>query len=438
VLEARTATCGCRIAGLQCLCPARFRGRRLQAAVTTKGEAIRARTFIVSREVPLGRRIIPARLAQVPRRGTRRAMAMTDQTRVVTPQLREPTIREPMLRFPTTDQPAHVVNSAFPARADIHQRQTGEATPAPATTALPMVAPTVVQDRRLPTMARTADRRRVTAADRTAGRRLPQYRRMTAAPTDALLRRLAEVPMAADPMGAALHHLRQHHRTTAVPTDVALLRTVAAVVTAVEAGRPLVALTAAADPPADTPAAADTPQPPATAPAAVEAVRIATVAATPTADITKSKFMPARRAAFGRRFLGPQWLSSPAGARSDVSTFVASARSGRTGGDWNWPGSFPASAALMNSIQIGNAARAPVSFAPRDFFSSYPTHTPAVNDGEKPTNQASVKSLVVPVFPASGSLSFVAAIPVPCCTTSSSIEVIRRAVRALITSFTSG
>ena len=177
-----------------------------------------------------------------------------------------------------------------------------------------MVASTVVQDWRLPTMARTADRRRVTAADRTAGRRLPQHRRMTADPTDALLRRLAEVPMAADPMGAALHHLRQHHRTTAVPTDVALLRmaeahpdvallrTVAAVVTAAEAGRPVVALTAAADPPADTPEAADTPQPPATAPAAVEAVRTATVAATPTADITKSNFMPARRAAFGRRF----------------------------------------------------------------------------------------------------------------------------------------
>ena len=33
-------------------------------------------------------------------------------------------------------------------------------------------------------------------------------------------------------------------------------------------------------------------------------------------------------------------------------------------------GSFPANAAFMKSIQMGKAAREPVSFAPRNFFSS--------------------------------------------------------------------
>src|SRR5664280_1386799 len=55
------------------------------------------------------------------------------------------------------------------------------------------------------------------------------------------------------------------------------------------------------------------------------------------------------------------------------------------------------------------AAAAPVSLLPRVFFSSKPTHTPHVSDGEKPTNHASVKSFVVPVFPPRGCLSLLAA-----------------------------
>ena len=53
----------------------------------------------------------------------------------------------------------------------------------------------------------------------------------------------------------------------------------------------------------------------------------------------------------------------------------------------------------MNSSQIGSAAWAPVSFLPSETrLSSLPTHTPAVICGVKPMYQASVKSLVVPVF----------------------------------------
>ena len=37
---------------------------------------------------------------------------------------------------------------------------------------------------------------------------------------------------------------------------------------------------------------------------------------------------------------------------------------------WNEPASFPANAVFMNSIHIGSAAWAPLSFAPKVFFSS--------------------------------------------------------------------
>lgn len=51
----------------------------------------------------------------------------------------------------------------------------------------------------------------------------------------------------------------------------------------------------------------------------------------------------------------------------------------------------PLSASFMNSIQIGSAARAPVSFFPSEIcLSSKPTHTPEVICGVKPINQASV------------------------------------------------
>src|SRR5437667_68929 len=50
-------------------------------------------------------------------------------------------------------------------------------------------------------------------------------------------------------------------------------------------------------------------------------------------------------------------------------------------------------------------------------------------EGEKPMNQASVKSFVVPVFPAIGICMLLAATAVPCRTTSRSIAVTIRAVR---------
>ena len=72
------------------------------------------------------------------------------------------------------------------------------------------------------------------------------------------------------------------------------------------------------------------------------------------------------------------------------------------GGATNFPGSRSFSATLMKSIQTGRAAKAPVSLLPSDLFWSKPIHTPQVIEGEKPTNQASVKLFVVPVFPAKG------------------------------------
>lgn len=81
------------------------------------------------------------------------------------------------------------------------------------------------------------------------------------------------------------------------------------------------------------------------------------------------------------------------------------------------------SAVSIKSIQIGKAALAPVSLLPRVFFSSKPTHTPQLMEGENPTNQASVKSLVVPVLPATAYFMRPAATAVPCNTTSRSIDV---------------
>src|SRR5258705_1009824 len=106
-----------------------------------------------------------------------------------------------------------------------------------------------------------------------------------------------------------------------------------------------------------------------------------------------------------------QCVSSSPGAKSGVSTFCTTGLDGNSGGGSKSPGSLPARAIFMKSIQIGKAACAPVSFGPRDFFSSKPTQTPQVIDGEKPTNQASVELLVVPVFPARGYFMAVGLIP---------------------------
>src|SRR5579871_5191288 len=128
---------------------------------------------------------------------------------------------------------------------------------------------------------------------------------------------------------------------------------------------------------------------------------------------------------------------SPA-APSGVSTFCATAAGAVVGGAAKSSDSRPTSASRMKSIQMGSAACAPVSLLPSVFFSSKPTHTPQVSEGEKPTNHASVKSLVVPVLPPSGCFSLAAEIPVPCKTTSCSRDTMVRAVRELITSLASG
>src|SRR3954471_704759 len=62
----------------------------------------------------------------------------------------------------------------------------------------------------------------------------------------------------------------------------------------------------------------------------------------------------------------------------------------------------PASAVFMKCVQIGSAARAPLR--PTGWLSSKPTHTTVSSSGVKPANQASRRSLVVPVFPAASSV----------------------------------
>src|SRR5271157_3415769 len=148
-------------------------------------------------------------------------------------------------------------------------------------------------------------------------------------------------------------------------------------------------------------------------------------------DQHQHTYQPAEEAAH-------QCVSPSPGVWSVVSTFWATAFGGAGGGAAKSSDSRPSSATRIKSIQIGKAATAPVSLLPSVFFSSKPTHTPQVSDGENPTNQASVKSFVVPVLPPSGWLSLAAAAPVPRRTTSRNISTIMRAVRALTTSFTSG
>ena len=68
-------------------------------------------------------------------------------------------------------------------------------------------------------------------------------------------------------------------------------------------------------------------------------------------------------------------------------------------------------AAFMNSVQIGSAACEPVR--PIGWLSSKPTQTTVSSSGVKPTNQASRRSLVVPLLPAASSVNPSARAPAP-------------------------
>ena len=82
--------------------------------------------------------------------------------------------------------------------------------------------------------------------------------------------------------------------------------------------------------------------------------------------------------------------------------------SGASNGTLGWP----ASARIMNCVQMGSAACAPLR-ARRGWLSSKPTHTTVRSSGVKPTNQASRRSLVVPVLPAASSVKPAARAPAP-------------------------
>ena len=75
--------------------------------------------------------------------------------------------------------------------------------------------------------------------------------------------------------------------------------------------------------------------------------------------------------------------------------------------------SSPASARVMNAVQMGSAAVAPLS--PSGWLSSSPTHTTVTSSGVNPTNHASRRSLVVPVLPAASGVKPAARALTPPC-----------------------
>ena len=137
------------------------------------------------------------------------------------------------------------------------------------------------------------------------------------------------------------------------------------------------------------------------------------------------------------QFVAASFVSSSGGARCLACHSLRRRVSVGAGGGWNSPESFPASATFYK-IHPDGQCRAGSDSCPQKLLLVISIHTPQVREGEKPTNQASVKLFVVPVFPASGYLRLAAATAVPCSTTSRSMDVMMRAVPALITSFTSG
>ena len=66
---------------------------------------------------------------------------------------------------------------------------------------------------------------------------------------------------------------------------------------------------------------------------------------------------------------------------------------------------------------MGAATLEPVSRGPKDRGLSNPTNTPTARSGEKPMNQVSKLSLVVPVLPATGRPTVLTRRPVPRSTT---------------------
>ena len=90
-------------------------------------------------------------------------------------------------------------------------------------------------------------------------------------------------------------------------------------------------------------------------------------------------------------------------------------------------------AVVMKSTNMGQAVLPPVSPSPSDVMLSYPTQTPHSTSGVYPTNQVSLLSSLVPVFPATGLESALARQPVPAWTTSLSMLVMMKAVCAEMT-----
>ena len=133
-----------------------------------------------------------------------------------------------------------------------------------------------------------------------------------------------------------------------------------------------------------------------------------------------------------------QCTSSSAGAPSGVSTFIAEGFGGVIAVVWNVPGSFPANATFMNSIQMGSAAWAPLSFAPSVFLLVVTDPHSASHCRREPHKPGIGEIVGRAGLPGERILHPDAAMAVPCCTTSCSIEVMMRAVRDEMTSLTSG
>src|SRR6185503_2841472 len=104
-------------------------------------------------------------------------------------------------------------------------------------------------------------------------------------------------------------------------------------------------------------------------------------------------------------------------------TFAVTIPRGRS----NHTGPSPRVAIVMNFAQMGTATSDAKPLGRIVFAWSNPTHTPATSVGVYPMNHASLKSLVVPVLPAAGSVKprRLAPAAVPAFTTSASIVDIR-------------
>lgn len=84
-------------------------------------------------------------------------------------------------------------------------------------------------------------------------------------------------------------------------------------------------------------------------------------------------------------------------------------------------------ASATKRFHTGAATLPPAALGPKEVWLSFPTYTTVTSPGTPPTNQASLQSLVVPVFPKVSTPGIWAARPVPQSTACTSRDRVARA-----------